>query len=92
MRSIIRREKTSIVAMFNWRSSMIVGDTYDALTDWKSCSFSELMPQWFRAYFSNSDISKASPANSGFTKHVGIFAHGTRRTHITALPRTAFHN
>jgi hypothetical protein len=71
---------------------MIVGDTYDALTDWKSCSFSELMPQWFRAYFSNSDISKASPANSGFTKHVGIFAHGTRRTHITALPRTAFHN
>ena len=27
MRSIIKREKTSIVATFNWRSSMIVGDT-----------------------------------------------------------------
>ncbi len=56
MRSIIKREKTSIVATFNCRSSMMVGETYEALTDRKSCSFSELMPHCKRAYCSNSEL------------------------------------
>ena len=60
MRSIIRREKTSIVATLNCRSSMIVGETYAALAERKSCSLSEPMPQCSRAYFSNSEVMSIS--------------------------------
>ena len=54
MRSIISREKTSIVATFNWRSSMIVGEMYSLLIDRKLCSFKLLIPACRSAYFSNS--------------------------------------
>ena len=60
MRSIIRREKTSIVATLSCRSSMIVGETYAALAERKSCSLSEPMPQCSRAYFSNSEVMSIS--------------------------------
>ena len=54
MRSIISREKTSIVATFICRSSMIVGEMYSCVIVLNRCSFRLLIPAWPAAYFSNS--------------------------------------